>query len=180
MHGDRTNEHFDIQNLKQVLYSERNFQRQVKLIELVIPTTVTLPQEGLLMWDSHYLMGNFMLISRTDQTILSGYASLDKLRDFSPHRCTCFSSFGIHRHVTFLIYSHTFGNIFCHYGDFNSVLTRPITVWQTLVRVHGGIYLVMKEMSKNWKKRKSLSLHCFWLTKQRTYMYVCVCHKAYT
>lgn len=49
MHGDRTNEHFDIQNLKQVLYSERNFQRQVKLIELVILTTVTLPQEGLLM-----------------------------------------------------------------------------------------------------------------------------------
>lgn len=45
MHGDRTNEHFDIQ----VLYSERNFRRQVKLIELVIPTTVTLPQEGLLM-----------------------------------------------------------------------------------------------------------------------------------
>lgn len=108
MHGDRTNEHFDIQNLKQVLYSERNFRRQVKLIELVIPTTVTLPQEGLLMWDSHYLMGNFMLISWTDQTILSGYASLDKLWDFSPHRCTCFSSFGIHRHVTFLIYSHTF------------------------------------------------------------------------
>lgn len=49
MHGDRTNEQFDIQNLKQVLYSERNFRRQVKLIELVIPTTVTLPQEGLLM-----------------------------------------------------------------------------------------------------------------------------------
>lgn len=69
---------------KWVLNLERHFWREWGLIELVIPTTDNLPQEGLLMWDSHYLMGNFMLISWTDQIVLCRHASLNKLLVFLP------------------------------------------------------------------------------------------------
>lgn len=163
VHADKTNGHFDIQNLKQVLDLKRNFQRQVKLIELVIPTIVTLPQEGLLMWDSHYLMGNFMLISWTDQSVLSCYASLDKLQDSLPYIwCTCFFFWDAEKcYISHLQPQVPFGNNFRHCGDFNSVLTRPITVWQTLVRVYRGIQLIMKEASKIWREKKSLN--SFWL-----------------
>ena len=47
---------------KQVFDLGGNLWRECELTELVIPITDTLPQEGLLMLDLHYLMVNFTLI----------------------------------------------------------------------------------------------------------------------
>lgn len=127
-------------------------------------------QEGLLMWDSHYLMANFMLISWTDQSVSSGYASLDELQDFLP--------VDISYLLLFFWDSETLHSSFCSHKfplGINSVargfevcvLTRPITVWQPLVRVHKGIHIVTsvlwKDMSKNYRKHFFELL--FWLLK---------------
>lgn len=86
--------------LKQVIWRET--------VPLVIPIADALPQEGLLMWNSHYLMRNFTLISWTDQSAQSGYASLDKVQDILQVGIPASLLLGFTTTIQFSFYSRKF------------------------------------------------------------------------
>lgn len=118
------------------------------------------------MWDSHYLMGNFTLISWTDQSV----CLISQTAGFSPHGYIVPASFrlGSTDMLHFLFYSHKFplGINSVARGFEYPVLIRPITVWQPLVRVHKRNLYCNKCVMKMYKKYKkhSHSLNRFWLT----------------
>lgn len=113
-------------------------------------------------------MRNFTLISWTDQSAQSGYASLDTLQNILLV-CTCFSSSGIHNHDTLLILQPQvpFGIKYCHQG-----------IWSLCVnKTHHSLTACSEstQNAQNWHcnkcvmKRESKShtnsLNCFWLSK---------------
>lgn len=131
--------------LKQVIWREA--------VPLVIPIADALPQEGLLMWNSHYLMRNFTLISWTDQSAQSGYASLDKVQDILQVGIPASLLLGFTTTIQFSFYNRKFPlGLNPVAGGFEvSVLTGPITVWQPLVRVH-RMHITDIVTSVEWKK----------------------------
>lgn len=146
---NRKNLNFDTHPIsKLILKFEIHFLKQWRLIKLVIPTTDNVPQEGLLMWDSDYLMRNFMLISWTDQSVFSRHASLNNLLVFLPMGicCTCFTYLWIHRHFSTLIYSNSFPlgiNIVPEVFEV-CVLTINTIAWHLKVRLSERIYRAQK------------------------------------